>query len=174
MRTIGRWAGLAMLALAGGCGTQKVMLPRNNRLTPSEAVPVIDRTVRLNVLKQSPSVSLSEQQIWADREGWYASEDGRLAKLYYADIESVSRTYAQGGDVAASACVAGLMGPFSAACVDVTMKDGKVWRMETDPGGDPAVCLNCAPLWLITFPRPVHKTRLIGLSFETMRIHAQR
>lgn len=172
MRTIGRWAGAAALALAG-CGTQNVVLPRNNRLTPGDAVPVIERTVKLNALKQAPQVApAGQRQVWADGEGWYVPEEGRLAKLYYADIESVTRTYAQGGDVAASACVAGLMGPFSAAYVEVTMKNGKVWRMETDPGGDPAVCLNCAPFWLITFPRPMRKTRLIGLSFETMRVHA--
>jgi hypothetical protein len=140
-------------------------------MTEAAAISVIDRSARMNALTAASEFEAATP-VWADDEGWYAVEDSRIVKSYYADIESVTRTYAERSDVAASACVAGLMGPFSAACVDVEMKNGKVWRIRTDPGGDPAVCLNCAPMWLLTFPRPVRKTRLIGQSFEFMRVKA--
>jgi hypothetical protein len=174
MNGIKPWFGLAALAaglLLSGCGTAQVTLPRKNRMTPPQAVGVIERSARLNAVTAARELE-SAAPAWADEAGWYAVEEGRIVKLYYADIEAVYRTYAAGADVAASACVAGLMGPFSAACVEVRMKDGKAWRLQADPGGDPAVCLNCAPLWLVTFPRPVNKTRLIGRAFEFMRVRA--
>ncbi len=176
MRT-SRWAqrrriaiGTMLLAGACGCGTVPVTLPRPHGMTADRAVPVIDRCARLNALATAPETPPDERRrAWADAEGWYAVEGGRIIKLYYADVASVTRCYAQRYDVAASACVAGLMGPFSSAYVDVAMKDGTVWRMRTDPEGDPAVCLNCLPLWLVTVPRPIRKTRAIGRAFEYMR-----
>jgi hypothetical protein len=163
---------LAALVVVCGCGTVAVTLPKNNRTTPPRAGAGIAKSARLNAMAAAPELGLDETQVWADEEGWYAVEDGHLIKLYYADIEGITRSYAQRGDVAASACVAGLMGPFSGAYVDVAMKDGKVWRLRTDPGGDPAVCLNCAPFWLVTFPRPMNKTKRLGESFEYMRVRA--
>ncbi len=158
--------------MLSGCGTVAVTLPKNNKTTPSGAVTIIERSAKLNALTVAPEFGLDATQVWADDEGWYAVEDGRIIKLFYSDIDSVTRCYAQRGDVAASACVAGLMGPFSGAYVEVAMKDGKAWRMRTDPEGDAAVCLNCAPMWLITFPRPMSKTRRIGEAFEFMRVKA--
>jgi hypothetical protein len=169
------WAGvgaLAVLALAGGCGTANVTLPRGNRMTPTEAVTVIERAARLNALSDPAAPAEIQGPVWADAGGWYVREGGRLARLYYADIDSVRISYAQGGGLAASACVAGLMGPFSFAYVEVVMKDAKVWRLVTDPRGDPGVFFNCAPLWLVTFPRPMRKTKRIGQSFELMRVRA--
>jgi hypothetical protein len=171
------WPGAVLaLAVAGmvgaGCGTAAVTLPRNNRMLPAGAISVIERSARLNALTGAPEFGLDEQQDWADDEGWYAVEGGQIIKLYFADIDAVTRSYARRSDVAGSACVAGLMGPFSGAYVEVAMKDGKAWRLRTDPEGDPALCLNCAPFWLITFPRPIHKTRRIGEAFEYMRVRA--
>jgi hypothetical protein len=147
------------------------MLPRHNRTTAGQAVALIERTVRLHVAAASKELE-SAAPAWADGEGWYMVEEGRIVKSYYADIDSVYRTVADGGDVAASVCVAGLMGPFSGACVEVRMKNGKACRLSADPGGDPAVCLNVFPMWLVTFPRPVSKTRRIGQAFEFMRVKA--
>lgn len=163
---------LAILTFACGCGTTNVTLPHRNRMTPGEAVTRIERAARLNALSDPEAAPESRVPVWADADGWYVREGGRLARLYYADIDSVRISYAQGGGVAASACVAFLMGPFSFAYVEVGMKDGKEWRLMTDPRGDPGVFLNCAPLWLVTFPRPMRKTNLIGQSFELMRVRA--
>lgn len=141
-------------------------------MLPDEAVWIIERSAKLNALALAPEFGLDDRQSWADAEGWYAVEDGRIIKLYFSDIAGVTRSYARRSDVAGSACVAGLMGPFSGAYVEVAMRDGKAWRLRTDPEGDPALCLNCAPFWLVTFPRPMHKTRRIGESFEFMRVRA--
>ncbi len=165
------WA-MAVAGVAGGCGTTTVTLPRHNRMMADQAVTVIERSAQLNAMTREPALDVGDKQTWADADGWYAVENGRIIKLYYADIESVTRSYAQRGDVVASACVAGLMGPFSGAYVEVVMKDGQAWRLKTDPEGDPAVCLNCAPLWLVTFPRPISKTKRVGESFEFMRVRA--
>lgn len=167
-------AALALVAAGAvcGCGTTAVTLPKNNRMTPDRAVTVIERSAKLNALAGAPEFGDDEKQVWADDEGWYAVENNRIIKLYFADIEAITRCYTQRGDVAASACLVGLMGPFSSAYVEVAMKDEKVWRLRTDPGGDPAMCLNCAPLWLVTFPRPMSKTKRVGESFEYMRVRA--
>ena len=164
--------GLAALAAAGGCGTVPVSLPSRGGPSPDRAVAVIERSARLNALTAAPEFETDGKPAWADAEGWYALENDRVVKLYYSDIASVVRCYANRGDVTASVCLAGLMGPFSGAYVDVTMKDGKVWRLLTDPGGDPAVFLNCAPMWLVTFQRPMRKTRLVAEAFESMRVRA--
>jgi hypothetical protein len=159
-----------MTAVLSGCGTARVMLPRHNRMTPPEAIATIGDAARLNAL-QAAREWASATSAWADDEGWFAVEEGRVVKLFYADIDAVYRTYTAGDDVAASACVAGLMGPFSAARVDVRMTSGKEWRLLADPGGA-GLCLSCAPMWLVTFPRPVGRTRQIGRAFEFMRVKA--
>lgn len=165
--------GLAALGLACGCGSVTVKLAPGNKWTGEQAVSVIARCARLNALAAGPDAPPDEKQIWADRDGWAAVEGGRILKLYYSDIVSVSRCYAQEGDIAATACLAGLMGPFSSAYVELAMRDGMTWKIQTDPGGDPALYLNCLPLWLVTFPRPLIKTRKIGNAFELMRLKAE-
>jgi len=174
----GRWvSGVTAVVLAlgaAGCGTTAVTVSPERRMAPAEAVAIVDRCARLNALTAAPETSPDERQTWADDEGWYAVEEGRIVKLFYADVEGVTRTYARQEDVGASICLLGLMGPFSSAGVEVTMKNGTVWRLETDPGGDPAVCLNCLPLWVATLPRPLRKTRRIGEALESLRLrHAE-
>jgi len=161
--------GLMLPVLAGGCGTVAVRLPHPLAMRTEQAVSVIDRSARLNALAALPETAAGARQAWADAEGWHAVEGGRIVKLYYADMVVVTRCYAERQDVAATVCLAGLMGPFSGAYVDVAMKNGTVWRLQTDPQGDPAVFFNCLPLWPITFVRPLRKTRVIARAFETMR-----
>ena len=75
------------------------MLPRHNRTTAGQAVALIERTVRLHVAAASKELE-SAAPAWADGEGWYMVEEGRIVKSYYADIDSVYRTVADGGDAA--------------------------------------------------------------------------
>ena len=84
MKRAGTWAALlAAAGVAAGCGTTRVVLPAGNRMTPDEAVGVIERAARLNAEARVPAEAGAAEAApaWADREGWFAWEEGRIARI---------------------------------------------------------------------------------------------